>query len=76
LGKLLDVVDDYVKLPRPIWDAASGVFAANAKGNVQVFLRDPAPGGVWNAVERPALDFVNRVNVAVSGLPATRIAMR
>ena len=73
LGKLLDVVDDYVKLPQPIWDAASGVFAANAKGNVRAFLRDPAPEGVWNTVERPALDFVNRVNIAVSGLPVTRI---
>lgn len=45
IGKLLDVVNDYVPLPQKVWDAASAVFAANAKGDVRVFLRDARPEG-------------------------------
>lgn len=73
LGKVLDVVNDYVEIPLPVWKAASSVFAANAKGNVRVFLREPKAQGVWNSVEKPLLNIINRVHNAINGSPATRI---
>jgi hypothetical protein len=76
LGKLLDVINDYVRIPQPVWSAASATFGANAKGEVEVFLRNPAAGGVWNTVERPVLDAVNRVHSFISGSPATNLIMR
>jgi RHS repeat-associated protein len=46
-------------LPQKVWDAASGVFAANAKAEVQIFLRNPSLRGVYNRIERPVLNFFN-----------------
>jgi hypothetical protein len=73
LGKVLDVVNDSVKLPDSVFAAASAVFAANAKGEVRAFLASPRAGSIWNSVERPVLNFVNRVHTAISGSPATHI---
>ena len=73
LGKLLDKVDDFYKLPDAVWDAASAVFAANAKGQVPLFLRNARPDGVWNSVERPVLNFINKIHTAITGSPATKI---
>jgi RHS repeat-associated protein len=76
LGKILDVANDYVKLPDSVWDAASAVFAANAKGNVPVFLTNPSVKGVWNTVEKPVLNLINKVHTAISGSPATSIVIK
>ena len=45
------------ELPQTVWDIASGVFAANAKGPVYIFLRNPAARSVYNRIEKPVLDF-------------------
>jgi hypothetical protein len=71
LGGALDMIDGLHKLPQPIWEAASRVFAANAKGEVQAFMRDPAVTGIWSSIEKPTLNFMNKINVAVTGSPAT-----
>jgi uncharacterized protein RhaS with RHS repeats len=71
IGKVLDVVNDYVPLPLPVWEAASAVFAANAKGEVREFLRNPRAGGVWNSVEQPVLNFMNKLHSIIGGTPAT-----
>ena len=46
------------KLPQEIWDVGSAVYAANAKGPVRIFLRNPKAGSVFNRIERPVLDFL------------------
>ena len=71
IGKVLDLVDEkVVELPSGVWKAASAVFAANAKGEVQVFLRNPGAGGVWNSVERPVINLVNKLHSTVVGSPS------
>jgi hypothetical protein len=76
LGKFLDVVNDSVKLPDGVFAAASAVFAANAKGDVKAFLASPRSGSIWNSVEKPVLNFVNKVHTAISGSPATNIVTK
>ena len=49
-GKILSTVNNQLskkglELPQTVWDAASAVFAANAKGAVAVSLRDPSAIG-------------------------------
>ena len=57
-GRALNVIESrLIKLPQIVWDAASGVFAANAKGTVQIYLRNAIITGVYNRIERPVLDF-------------------
>ena len=62
-GRVLNWVDDTIQavggtgLPQAVWKAASAIFAGNAKGEVQIFLRNPSARGIYNAVERPVLDF-------------------
>jgi hypothetical protein len=59
-GKVLNLIDTrLVELPDPVWRIASAVFASNAKGTVQAFLRSPAnSGNVWNAIESPILNLL------------------
>ena len=45
------------KLPQGVWDVASGIFTGNAKGTVQIFLRNPDVRSVFNRIEKPVLDF-------------------
>jgi hypothetical protein len=52
------------------------VFVANAKGDVRAFVASPRTGGIWNSVEKPVLNFVNRVHTAISGSPATNIVVK
>ena len=76
-GKLLNFVsDNLVTVPESVWKAASAVFSANAKGDVQVFLNEARTGGVFNTVERPILDVMNRVHTAITGSPASTIVIR
>ncbi len=52
------------KLPQTVWDVASGIFAGNAKGEVQIFLRNPTVRSVYSRIERPILDlFKNTVRI-------------
>jgi len=75
-GKLLDLVNRHiVTLPDSVWKTASGIFAANAKGEVNVFLRTPKAESVFNTVEAPVLGFVNRVN-SFMGSKVTTIVIR
>jgi RHS repeat-associated protein len=44
------------KMPQRVWDNASAIYAANAKGAAQVYLRQPMDSaGVWTRIERPML---------------------
>jgi len=74
-GKLLNLVNDNVlTVPKSVWEGASAVFSANAKGEVRVFLlNEEKIGGVFGTVEKPILDLVNRVHTAISGSPATTL---
>jgi hypothetical protein len=72
----LNVIDKRYPIPDGVWKGVSGIFSMNAKGDAQVFLRNPQAGQVWNTVERPILDLVNKVHSAVTGSPATKIILR
>jgi RHS repeat-associated protein len=75
-GRLLKFIDNnLVTVPDAGWRAASGVFAGNAKGEVEVFLRNANPQSIFNTVEAPVMNFVNRVNSMI-GSNATTIIMR
>jgi RHS repeat-associated protein len=71
LGRLLDVIDEVYNLPKPIWSGASRVFASNAQGEVRAFLKEPSANGIYNTVERPTIDLINKIHEAVTGSPAT-----
>jgi RHS repeat-associated protein len=44
--------------PQWAWKGASAIFAANAKGEIQVFLRSPVnTAGIWTKIEKPVLDW-------------------
>jgi len=76
-GRLLNFVDENIaKLPQDVWKAASSAFTANAKGDVEVFLRNPEAGSIFNSVERPLADLINRVHSTLSGSPATTMVPR
>ena len=64
-GKALNWIDSTLhRLPDTVWREASRIFAANAKGEAQVFLRDPVnPAGIWTTVEQPTLKFFNNTKV-------------
>jgi len=73
-GRLLNLVNDnLVTVPQGVWKGASAVFSANAKGEVQVFVNEARAGGVFNTVERPILDLINRMHTAITGSPATTV---
>jgi len=61
-GKVLNALDQRLAngLPTGVWKAASAIFAANAKGTVTAFLRNPTAGSVWNTVEKPILTLLQR----------------
>jgi hypothetical protein len=61
LRVLLKAVDSHFKLPEAVWDAASSIFALNAKGTVTVFLNSPrAAASTWAKVESPILSFLGK----------------
>ena len=63
-GRALNFINEnIVTLPRTVWDNASRVFTANAKGEVQIFLRNPELFGTFNRVERGVLEFWNNTKV-------------
>jgi len=62
-GRALNVVESKgIRLPQSVWDAASGTFAANAKGTVEIYLRNARVTSVYNRIERPVLDFFNNTS--------------
>jgi RHS repeat-associated protein len=75
-GKLLNMLDQHVPLPESVWKTASAVFTANAKGEIPVYLANPRPQSVWNTVEKPVLNFVNRVHTSITGSPATTVVIK
>ena len=55
-GKLLNKLGGQ-GLPKGVWDVASGIFAANAKGTVKVFLSEGASyGGTFSKIEAPIIE--------------------
>jgi RHS repeat-associated protein len=51
------VSENIMKLPDAAWEGASAIYAANAKGVAQVFLREPVnPNGIFMRIERPILE--------------------
>jgi hypothetical protein len=64
-GRLLNALDTrIVKLPDPVWDLASAIFSANAKGEAQVFLRGAIrEGSTWRRVERPILTLLRNATI-------------
>jgi RHS repeat-associated protein len=75
-GKLLNLIDKSYPIPEGVWKAASGIFSMNAKGDAQVFLRNPEAGRIWTKVERPILEYINRFHSAITGSPASKIIPR
>ena len=76
-GRALTAVEQVAgqSLPKGVWKTASGIFAANAKGEVQVFLRNPRASSIFKTVEEPVLNVVNRVH-SWFGSSATTILPR
>jgi RHS repeat-associated protein len=76
-GQLLNFVNENIaKVPQDVWKGASSIFAANAKGDVQTFLRNPEAGAIFNSIERPLAELINRVHSAISGSPAINMVPR
>jgi RHS repeat-associated protein len=76
-GQLLKVIgENSVRVPDSVWKTASAIFASNAKGEVNVFLRNSMPQSVFNTVETHALNLVNRINASVIGRNATTLILR
>ena len=76
-GQLLKVIgENGVTLPDSVWKTASAIFASNAKGEVNVFLRNSMPQSVFNTVETHTLSLVNRINTSVIGRNATTVRLR
>jgi hypothetical protein len=48
-----------------MWRIASAIFAANATGTAQAFLRNPSANSVWSTVEQPILQFMGNVTAIV-----------
>ena len=63
--RLENLIDHQFDLPERVWDAASAVFAANATGDAQVFLRSPAATGTWNRIERPILEYLGNARIII-----------
>jgi hypothetical protein len=75
-GQLLKLIDsNLVTVPDAGWRAASATFAANAKGEVEVFLRNANPQSIFNTVEAPVMNLLNRVN-SMFGSNAATIILR
>lgn len=64
-GRVLNLIDHQFDLPERVWDAASAVFAANATGDAQVFLRSPAATGTGNRIERPILEYLGNARIII-----------
>jgi hypothetical protein len=64
-GRVLNLIDRQMPLPRVVWDGASAIFAANARGEAQAFLRNPLLTGTWSRVERPILEFLGNARIIV-----------
>ncbi len=64
-GRVLNLIDTrIVQLPDALWKAASGIFVANAKGNVPVFLRGSVTSSsVWGSVEKPLLKWLGNATI-------------
>jgi RHS repeat-associated protein len=76
-GQLLKVIgENVVAVPDSVWKTASAIFASNAKGEVNVFLRNSMPQSVFNTVETQALNLVNRINASTVGRNATTVILR
>ena len=45
------------------WSVASAIFAANATGNAQAFLRNPSLSSVWETIEFPILQFLHHADI-------------
>jgi hypothetical protein len=76
-GQLLKVIgENHITVPDSVWKTASAIFASNAKGEVNVFLRNSMPQSVFNTVEARALNLVNRINTSVIGRSATTVTLR
>jgi len=47
----------------PIWKTASAIFAANAKGVVQVFLTEASYSKIFATVEAPIIEFMKNATM-------------
>ena len=59
-GRLLKALDSRANLPAAVWDAASSIFALNAKGTATVFLNSPKAASTWVQYESPILNLLGR----------------
>jgi RHS repeat-associated protein len=76
-GQVLNFANrNLVTLPDSVWKVSSGIFGSNAKGEVAVFIRNANPRSIYNTVEAPVLNLVNRVNSSVIGQNASTIILR
>jgi len=64
-GKVLNAINaNVIRLPDFVWNAASAIFSANAKGTAQVFLRgEISNASVWIRVERPILTWLRNATI-------------
>jgi hypothetical protein len=52
-----------VKLPRAIWDAASAIYAAGARGAVQVFITESNYGSTFARIEAPIIEALGKAEM-------------
>jgi len=61
VGATLNFISNRVgiRVPNAVWDGASAIFAANAKGTVRAVIRNSSKGSTWARIEAPILRFRN-----------------
>ncbi len=52
-----------VKLPQIVWDAASAIYAATAKGTVQVFLTEPNYSSTFYRIEAKIIEALGKAEM-------------
>lgn len=59
IGSFLNWVDQYVPVPRVVWQMSSRIFADNATGEATAVIRNSSPKSIWNTIEKPTLNSNN-----------------
>lgn len=69
-GRALNVAQELVRrlggegLPDVVWEGASAIYAANAKGVAQAFIRNGRRNSIFRTIEKPIVRKLNNARIA------------
>jgi len=52
-----------IRFPHIVWDAASAIYAATAKGSVQVFLTETNYSSTFFRIEKPIIETLGKAKM-------------